>query len=108
MTSYQFSHEHNFQSLLWSTVGAVAAIVRRSIGGYTVMRAMVFVLWFHALADLAMLCSGILRAVGWSLSIVAIVGALALVLANPMIILCVAGIWGFAWVTYPRGSKAVK
>lgn len=104
--SYQFASEHNFQSLLWDAIGATAALVRHSVGAYAVMRAMLFVLWFHALADLAMLCSGILRAVGWSLGIVAIVGAIALVLANPMIILCVGIIALFAWVTFPR--MAVK
>lgn len=108
LVSYQFSREHNFQSLLWDAIGAVAALVRRFVGAYAAMRAMVFVLWFHALADLAMLCAGILRAVGWSLAIVAIVGAVFVLLANPMIVACVAGIALFAYVTYPRSAKPAR
>lgn len=115
ISSYRFSQEYNFQSLLWSTAGACAALVRRSVGAASTLRAMVLMLWavwlpalwLHALPDLAMLCAGILRAVGWSLGIVAIVGAVALVLANPVIIGCVVVIVLFSWVTFPR-SKAVR
>lgn len=109
ISSYQFSHENNFQSILWDAIGAAAAIVRRSIGGCAALWAVWLpALWLHALPDLAMLCAGLLRAVGWSLAIVAIVGALALVLANPVIIGCVGIIVAFAWVTYPRSAKPAR
>lgn len=105
--SYQFSQDHNLQSVLWDTIGAGAALVRRSVGGCAALWAVWLpALWLHALSDLAMLCSGILRAVGYVVGIVAIVGAIALVLANPMIIGCVGIIALFAWVTYPKAVAA--
>ena len=103
MTSYQLSQEHNFQSILWAIGGAIHQ-TPTALTRWAVWLSALFAL---AAADLALLLSGLLTVLVWVLGIAAIVGALALLLANPVLLLAGLVIVGYGWATYPQ-SKAVQ
>lgn len=100
MTSYQFTQEHNYQSVLWAIGGAIhqtpATLTRLSVWASLVAQPFV--------NDACTLLAGLLTVLAYVLGIVAVVGALALLLANPVVLLTGLGIAAYAWVTFPRAK----
>jgi len=97
-TSYQFSQEHNFQSILWDAIGATVAIVRRA----SVLCAALYAMLPAFMAVCAILAKSL--------------GLLALCVAGVVLVAMIpVTFWAglalvavFAYVTYPRSSKAVN
>lgn len=91
-SSYAVSQSFNTQSVLWAV--AVRSVLPPLWSAVQVLAL--------AAADLALLFSGLVTVLTWCVGIAAIVGALALLLANPAIVLAGLVIVGYAWLTYPR------
>lgn len=89
-SSYQFSQEHNFQSLLWDAAGAIFSAV-------SVVYSWLPTIW------------AVIQALGFALALTSlIVGAVVIVAVIPPVFwLGLTIIALFAVVTYPR-SKAVQ
>lgn len=102
MTSYQVSQAHNFQSVLW----AVAGIIHQTPTTLTRLSVWLSLLAQAVTSDLALWLSGLLTAVAWCVGLAAIVTAVALLLANPLVLLALGTIAAYGWATFPR--KAVR
>ena len=98
MTSYTFTQEHNFQSVIWAIGGAIhqtpTTLTRLSVWLSLVAQPII--------ADAYTLLAGLVAALVWMLGIVAVVGAVAVLLANPVALVAGLGIVGYGWATYPR------
>lgn len=109
MSSYQFTQEVNFQSVLWTVAGATWRMVQMS--RQTPQAALHACLWLYTTLltlwpDLVALVASTAKVTAWSLAIVGIVGGLALLLSNPMVLVGLALTAGYAVGTMPR--KAVR
>lgn len=91
-TSYQFASEHNFQSILWASIGATVAIVRR----VSVLCAALYACLPAFMAG----CAIVARSLG--LVAVCVAGVVAVAMIPPVFWVCLVGIAVFAYVTYPR------
>lgn len=98
MSSYTIAETHNLQTLLWAVAGAIYQ-APTTLTRWSVWLAMVAQ---PIIADAYTLLAGLLTVLGWLLGITAIVGAVALLLANPAVLLAMLGIVGYGWLTYPR------
>lgn len=107
VASYRFRENVNLQVVLWALAGAVVGAVRAIIA----LGAWLPVLWVRGslvaqsfVDDAAVILVTLWVAVVRCAGIAAIVGAVALLLANPVIVLCLLGIAIFGWATYPRSK----
>lgn len=109
MTTYQFAESHNLQTVLWAVAGAAWRMVQMSrqtptaaLHAWVTLYALLLTLW----PDLAALVASVAKVTALGMAIVGIVGGLALLMSNPMILVGLALTAGFALATYPR--KAVR
>lgn len=105
MSSYQFTQEVNFQSVLWTVAGATWRMVQMS--RQTPQAALHACLWLYTTLlalwpDVAALVASVAKVAAWSLAIVGIVGAVALLMSNPMLLVGLFLTGLFALATYPR------
>ena len=95
-TSYQFSQEHNFQSLLWDAISTVANLVQNAVR---------LSAWLYAcLPALLTGCAILAKALGLVALCVAGVVAVAMIPVTFWLGLALVAV--FAYVTFPR--MAVK
>lgn len=118
ISSYRFSQEHNLQSILWAIGGAIvgsarllSAIVGRVsaiVSHFDPFCASLWGLWALVAPDMALIINAALWAFLWSVAACAVLGALFLILSNPLIIIGAGIIGAFGWVTYPRSKVATN
>jgi len=120
-SSYKFSQEVNFQSILWAGIGAVAAFFRclnaADRAATATGKALAASVWpAMRRAGAWIVASGLLWAILATLRLApvivaiagAVVGVFAVIAMIPLVFWpCLAGIAPGAWLTYPR-SKAVQ
>ena len=94
--SYQFSQQHNFQTVLWAIGGAIYQAAVTTGNAYRAVRSWLPGL-LYALAILA-------KDLGLTLALVAVVAVVAMLPVQLWVGLAIVGAYG--WVTYPR--KAVR
>lgn len=114
ISSYRFSQEHNLQSLLWGIGGAIvstarllSAIVGRTsaiVSHFGPFCSSLWGMWALVAPDMALIINAFMVALLWSVAACAVLGALFLILSNPLIIIGAGIIAAFAWVTYPRSK----
>lgn len=97
ISSYRFSQEYNFQSLLWSAIGATVAIVRRVSVLCTAL--------YACLPAFMAGCAILAKAVG--LVALCVAGVVAVAMVPTVFWLGLALVAVFAYVTFPRSAKAV-
>ena len=97
ISSYRFSQEHNFQSILWDAIGATVAIVRRG--------AVLCAALYACLPAFVAGCAILAKALGLVALCVAGVVAVAMVPVAFWAGLALVAVG--AYVTFPRSSKAV-
>lgn len=109
MSSYQFTQEVNTQTILWAIAGATWRLCQFARQTPT-MALHASVRLYPVLCsiggDVAALVASVAKVASIGLAIIAIVGGLALLMANPMVLVGLALTAGYAVVFMPR--KAVR